>query len=178
MAKGNGCVYKLWLCPSAVASAHLDGRERSVLRPCLCVMWSTAPLLCVPTAPPASLSQVDIPASAPLGLQGSTASKVAPLNTSCIIRFFTYLSHKMRPPLFNYLTAVFALSAVTITDPFFSGNLSSWMSFAPMSIRHRTVLQLQFQPLSPEGILVYTAQHLSARSGEDHDFHSSKGPLY
>ncbi|KAG7230167.1 hypothetical protein INR49_009887 [Caranx melampygus] len=56
--------------------------------------------------------------------------------------------------------------AVTISDPFFSGNLSSWMSFPPMSIRHRTVLQLQFQPLSPEGILVYTAQHLSARSGD------------
>ncbi|XP_038593172.1 protein eyes shut homolog [Micropterus salmoides] len=56
--------------------------------------------------------------------------------------------------------------AVTISDPFFSGNQSSWMSFRPMSIRHRTVLQLQFQPLSPEGILVYTAQHLSARSGD------------
>ncbi|XP_023267421.1 protein eyes shut homolog [Seriola lalandi dorsalis] len=56
--------------------------------------------------------------------------------------------------------------AVTISDPFFSGNLSSWMSFPPMSIRHRTALQLQFQPLSPEGILVYTAQHLSARAGD------------
>ncbi|XP_034008091.1 protein eyes shut homolog [Trematomus bernacchii] len=56
--------------------------------------------------------------------------------------------------------------AVTISDPFFSGNQSSWMSFPPMSIRHRTVLQLQFQPLSPDGILVYTAQHLSARSGD------------
>uniref|UniRef100_A0A8C4HYF8 Protein eyes shut homolog n=1 Tax=Dicentrarchus labrax TaxID=13489 RepID=A0A8C4HYF8_DICLA len=56
--------------------------------------------------------------------------------------------------------------AVTISDPFFSGNQSSWMSFPPMSIRHRTVLQLQFQPLSPDGILVYTAQHLSARAGD------------
>ncbi|KAI3363129.1 hypothetical protein L3Q82_011776 [Scortum barcoo] len=56
--------------------------------------------------------------------------------------------------------------AVTITDPFFSGNQSSWMSFAPTSVRHRTVLQLQFQPLSPDGILVYAAQHLSARAGD------------
>ncbi|GLD66571.1 protein eyes shut homolog [Lates japonicus] len=56
--------------------------------------------------------------------------------------------------------------AVTISDPYFSGNLSSWMSFPPVSIRHRTALQLQFQPLSPDGILVYTAQHLSARAGD------------
>ncbi|XP_047458100.1 protein eyes shut homolog [Mugil cephalus] len=56
--------------------------------------------------------------------------------------------------------------AVTITDPFFTANQSSWMSFPPMSIRHRTVLQLQFQPLSPDGILVYTAQHLGARAGD------------
>nr|XP_020458752.1 protein eyes shut homolog isoform X2 [Monopterus albus] len=56
--------------------------------------------------------------------------------------------------------------AVTISDPFFSGNQTSWMSFPPMRIRHRTVLQLQFQPLSPDGILVYTAQHLSARAGD------------
>ncbi|XP_051815892.1 protein eyes shut homolog [Acanthochromis polyacanthus] len=40
------------------------------------------------------------------------------------------------------------------------------MSFPPVSIRHRTVVQLQFQPLSPDGILVYTAQHLSARAGD------------
>uniref|UniRef100_A0A8C9YVE4 Protein eyes shut homolog n=1 Tax=Sander lucioperca TaxID=283035 RepID=A0A8C9YVE4_SANLU len=57
-------------------------------------------------------------------------------------------------------------NAVTISDPFFSGNQSSWMSFPPMSTRHRTVLQLQFQPLSPDGILVYIAQHLSARAGD------------
>ncbi|KAM7385717.1 hypothetical protein PAMP_001779 [Pampus punctatissimus] len=56
--------------------------------------------------------------------------------------------------------------AVTISDPFFSGNWSSWMSFSPMSIRHKTVLQLQFLPLSPDGILVYTAQHLGARAGD------------
>ncbi|TDH01230.1 hypothetical protein EPR50_G00177460 [Perca flavescens] len=57
-------------------------------------------------------------------------------------------------------------NAVTISDPFFSGNQSSWMSFPPMSTRHRTVLQLQFQPLSPDGILVYIAQHLSSRAGD------------
>uniref|UniRef100_A0A673BLA4 Crumbs cell polarity complex component 2b n=1 Tax=Sphaeramia orbicularis TaxID=375764 RepID=A0A673BLA4_9TELE len=56
--------------------------------------------------------------------------------------------------------------AVTISDPFFSGNQSSWMSFPPVNIRHRTVLQLQFQPLAPDGILIYTAQHLSARAGD------------
>ncbi|KAM7408877.1 hypothetical protein PAMA_002548 [Pampus argenteus] len=56
--------------------------------------------------------------------------------------------------------------AVTISDPFFSGNRSSWMSFSPVNIRHRTVLQLQFQTLSPDGILVYTAQHLGARAGD------------
>lgn len=100
-------LHSVWLCPSAVASAHLDGRERSVLRPCLCVMWSTVPPLCAPTAPPASLSQVDIPASAPSGLQGSTASKVASLKTNCIITFVTYLSHKTRPPLFSYLQLCF-----------------------------------------------------------------------
>ncbi|CAB1343910.1 unnamed protein product [Coregonus sp. 'balchen'] len=54
--------------------------------------------------------------------------------------------------------------AMAISDPFFSGNQSSWMSFPPVSIRHRTDLRLQFQTLSPEGILFYTAQHLSARA--------------
>uniref|UniRef100_A0A667Y4L9 Protein eyes shut homolog n=1 Tax=Myripristis murdjan TaxID=586833 RepID=A0A667Y4L9_9TELE len=55
---------------------------------------------------------------------------------------------------------------VQISDPFFSGNQSSWMSFPPMTLRHRTLLQLQFQPLSADGILIYTAQHLSARAGD------------
>ncbi|KAF3708325.1 Protein eyes shut -like protein Epidermal growth factor-like protein 10 [Channa argus] len=63
-------------------------------------------------------------------------------------------------------TGLYCEKAVTISDPFFSGNQSSWMSFPPMSVRHRTVLQLQFRPLSPDGILVYTAQHLSARAGD------------
>uniref|UniRef100_A0AAQ5Z5T4 Protein eyes shut homolog n=1 Tax=Amphiprion ocellaris TaxID=80972 RepID=A0AAQ5Z5T4_AMPOC len=61
---------------------------------------------------------------------------------------------------------VYCEKAVAISDPFFSTNQSSWMSFPPMSIRHRTVVQLQFQPLSPDGILVYAAQHLSARAGD------------
>ncbi|XP_014833710.1 PREDICTED: protein eyes shut homolog [Poecilia mexicana] len=58
------------------------------------------------------------------------------------------------------------LHSVRITDPSFSTNQSSWMSFPPMSIRHRTVVELQFQPLSPDGILVYSAQHLGARAGD------------
>ncbi|KAM6923263.1 protein eyes shut homolog [Lycodopsis pacificus] len=56
--------------------------------------------------------------------------------------------------------------AVAISDPFFSSNQSSWMAFPPVSARHRTVVQLQFQPLSPDGILVYTAQHLGAKAGD------------
>lgn len=61
----------------------------------------------------------------------------------------------------------FSLSAVSISDPFFSAKQSSWMSFPPVKTRHRTVLELQFQPLSPDGILVYMAQRLSARVGEE-----------
>ncbi|KAJ7987467.1 hypothetical protein DPEC_G00326800 [Dallia pectoralis] len=56
--------------------------------------------------------------------------------------------------------------AMTISDPSFSANRLSWMSFPATSIRHSTRLQLQFQTLSPEGILFYTAQHLSARAGD------------
>ncbi|XP_054606105.2 protein eyes shut homolog [Nothobranchius furzeri] len=56
--------------------------------------------------------------------------------------------------------------AVTISDPFFSANQSSWMSFPSMRIRHRAVIELQFQPLSPDGILLYAAQHLSSRAGD------------
>lgn len=62
---------------------------------------------------------------------------------------------------------VVARSAVTISDPFFSGSPSSWMSFRPVRMRHTTVLQLQLQPLSPRGILVYVAQHLSVSAGEE-----------
>ncbi|KAM4607482.1 protein eyes shut homolog [Polymixia lowei] len=61
---------------------------------------------------------------------------------------------------------LYCQKGVKISDPFFSGNQSSWMSFTPVSIRHNTVLELQFQTLSPDGILVYTAQHLSSRAGD------------
>ncbi|KAG1930353.1 neurogenic locus notch protein [Pimephales promelas] len=61
---------------------------------------------------------------------------------------------------------LFCQQAVSISDPFFSGNQSSWMSFPPINIRHRTHLQLQFQTLSPEGIIFYTARYLSSRSGD------------
>ena len=56
--------------------------------------------------------------------------------------------------------------AITISDPFFSGNQSSWMSFAPMNLRHRTVIEMQFQTRSPEGVLVYVAQRLSSKAGK------------
>ncbi|XP_067092648.1 protein eyes shut homolog [Osmerus mordax] len=61
---------------------------------------------------------------------------------------------------------LYCQQVVAISDPYFSGNLSSWMSFLGPNIRHRTALQLQFQTLSPEGVLFYTAQHLAARSGD------------
>ncbi|MBN3308884.1 EYS protein, partial [Amia calva] len=40
------------------------------------------------------------------------------------------------------------------------------MAFSPANIRHSTDLRLQFQPLAPDGILFYTAQHLSPRAGD------------
>lgn len=40
------------------------------------------------------------------------------------------------------------------------------MSFAPFYIRHKTHIKVQFQPLSPDGILFYTAQHLGTQSGK------------
>ncbi|KAL1262658.1 hypothetical protein QQF64_005397, partial [Cirrhinus molitorella] len=61
---------------------------------------------------------------------------------------------------------LFCQQAVSISDPFFSGNQSSWMSFPSINIRHRTHLQLQFQTLSPEGILFYTARYFSSRPGD------------
>uniref|UniRef100_A0A8C5HG05 Protein eyes shut homolog n=1 Tax=Gouania willdenowi TaxID=441366 RepID=A0A8C5HG05_GOUWI len=63
-------------------------------------------------------------------------------------------------------TGLHCQKAVTISDPSFSANRSSWMSFPHMSIRHRTELQMQFLPSAPDGILFYTAQHLSARAGD------------
>ncbi|XP_067277909.1 protein eyes shut homolog [Pseudorasbora parva] len=61
---------------------------------------------------------------------------------------------------------LFCQQAVSISDPFFRGNQSSWMSFPPVNIRHKTHLQLQFLTLSPEGILFYTSRYLSIRSGD------------
>eukprot|EP00075_Anas_platyrhynchos_P021732 XP_027310985.1 LOW QUALITY PROTEIN: protein eyes shut homolog [Anas platyrhynchos] len=57
-------------------------------------------------------------------------------------------------------------SDISISDPSFRSNESSWMSFAPFYIRHKTHIKLQFQPLSPDGILFYTAQHLGTQSGD------------
>ncbi|XP_034622785.1 protein eyes shut homolog [Trachemys scripta elegans] len=57
-------------------------------------------------------------------------------------------------------------TALSISDASFRSNESSWMSFASFHIRHKTHIQLQFQPLSADGILFYTAQHLSPRSGD------------
>lgn len=74
--------------------------------------------------------------------------------------------HSPTPAQLVKLPCCFVRSAVSISDPFFSGNQSSWMSLPPVRARHRTVVELQFQPLSPDGILVYTAQRLSARAGE------------
>ncbi|KAG5831029.1 hypothetical protein ANANG_G00299550 [Anguilla anguilla] len=57
--------------------------------------------------------------------------------------------------------------ALAISDPSFSANRSSWMSFSGIEgLRHRTDLRLQFRTLSPEGILFYAAQRLSARAGD------------
>ncbi|CAL8299917.1 unnamed protein product [Merluccius merluccius] len=61
---------------------------------------------------------------------------------------------------------LYCQEATAISDPFFSGNRSSWMSFAPMNLRHRTVIKLQFQTWSPEGVLVYVAQRLTSKAGD------------
>ncbi|KAJ3610795.1 hypothetical protein NHX12_022886 [Muraenolepis orangiensis] len=59
---------------------------------------------------------------------------------------------------------LYCQEAIAISDPLF--NRSSWMSFAPMNLRHRTVIELQFQTLSPEGVLVYVAQRLGSKAGD------------
>lgn len=146
------------LCPCVVASAHLDGKERSARRPCLCATPSTVLLLCAPTAPPASRYQAATPASVLWEAQGCTARKVMPRKHTSVVACVCDL---------HIVVLSRVSSAVAISDPFFSGNQSSWMSFPPVRMRHRTVLQLQFQPLSADGILVYTAQHLGVRAGED-----------
>ncbi|KAK6489872.1 protein eyes shut-like protein [Huso huso] len=63
-------------------------------------------------------------------------------------------------------TGMYCEQSLRISDPFFSSNESSWMSFTPFNIRHRTHLRMQFKSLSPDGMLFYTAQHLSPRSGD------------
>ncbi|XP_076866760.1 protein eyes shut homolog isoform X2 [Brachyhypopomus gauderio] len=55
---------------------------------------------------------------------------------------------------------------LSISDAGFNASRSSWMSFPPVSMRHRTHLQLQFQTVSPEGIIFYTAQSPSAQAGD------------
>ncbi|XP_044531293.1 protein eyes shut homolog [Gracilinanus agilis] len=64
------------------------------------------------------------------------------------------------------MTGVHCEQALSISDPSFRSNESSWMSFAPFYIRQKMHIQLQFQPLSTDGILFYTAQHLNSRSGD------------
>ncbi|KAM9297917.1 protein eyes shut homolog [Morus bassanus] len=63
-------------------------------------------------------------------------------------------------------TGTYCEQGISISDPSFRSNESSWMSFAPFYIRHKTHIKLQFQPLSPDGILFYTAQHLGTQSGD------------
>lgn len=115
----------------------------------------------------------------PLCAQGSTCIPL-PNGYTCRCPLGTAGIHCDKGPIIKPLTVpllsfapscksplLLTRSAVTISDPFFSGNLSSWMSFRPVRMRHTTGLQLQFQPLSPHGILVYVAQRLSASAGED-----------
>ncbi|XP_053794413.1 protein eyes shut homolog [Vidua chalybeata] len=63
-------------------------------------------------------------------------------------------------------TGTYCEQDISISDASFRNNESSWMSFAPFYIRHKTHIKLQFQPLSPDGILFYTAQHLGSQSGD------------
>ncbi|KAM6082169.1 protein eyes shut homolog [Chlamydotis macqueenii] len=63
-------------------------------------------------------------------------------------------------------TGTYCEQVMSISDPSFRSNESSWMSFAPFYIRHKTHIKLEFQPLSPDGILFYTAQRLATQSGD------------
>ncbi|XP_067876243.1 protein eyes shut homolog [Heterodontus francisci] len=63
-------------------------------------------------------------------------------------------------------TGIHCKKALIISDPSFRSNESSWMAFSPFNIRHKTHIRMQFLPRSPGGILFYTAQHLSPRSGD------------
>ncbi|XP_034292564.1 protein eyes shut homolog [Pantherophis guttatus] len=63
-------------------------------------------------------------------------------------------------------TGTYCEQALTISDASFSNRKSSWMSFEPFNIRHKVHIWMQFQTFSGNGILFYTAQHLSSRSGD------------
>ncbi|CAK7310917.1 Protein eyes shut homolog [Vulpes lagopus] len=63
-------------------------------------------------------------------------------------------------------TGIYCEQALSISDPSFRSHELSWMSFASFRIRKNTHIQLQFQPLSEDGILFYVAQHLKAQSGD------------
>ena len=66
----------------------------------------------------------------------------------------------------NNIEFCFVLLALSISDPSFKSHELSWMSFASFRIRKKTHIQLQFQPLTADGILFYVAQHLKALSGK------------
>nr|XP_060608807.1 protein eyes shut homolog isoform X1 [Anolis sagrei ordinatus] len=63
-------------------------------------------------------------------------------------------------------TGVHCEQALAISDASFSSKKSSWMAFDSFNIRHKVHIQIQFQTLLSDGILFYTAQHLSPRSGD------------
>ncbi|XP_036727134.1 protein eyes shut homolog [Balaenoptera musculus] len=63
-------------------------------------------------------------------------------------------------------TGVYCEQALSISDPSFKSHELSWMSFASFPVRKKTHIQLQFQPLTADGILFYVAQRLQAQSGD------------
>ncbi|XP_059971085.1 protein eyes shut homolog [Mesoplodon densirostris] len=63
-------------------------------------------------------------------------------------------------------TGVYCEQALSISDPSFKSHELSWMSFASFPVRKKTHIQLQFQPLTADGILFYVAQRLKAESGD------------
>ncbi|TKC41595.1 hypothetical protein EI555_006845, partial [Monodon monoceros] len=70
------------------------------------------------------------------------------------------------PPHVTSLTASLYRQALSISDPSFKSHELSWMSFASFPVRKKTHIQLQFQPLTADGILFYVAQRLKAESGD------------
>ncbi|XP_070440011.1 protein eyes shut homolog [Equus przewalskii] len=63
-------------------------------------------------------------------------------------------------------TGIYCERALSVSDPSFRSHELSWMSFSSFRIRKRTHIQLQFRPLSADGILFYVAQNLKAQSGK------------